>query len=312
VLSQDNQNKRVTRFSQAELAERIKHFLPPDTLSARSYLQNLEKQPLQPVLLKPSMGNSYQLVEGLSLRPIRTQFPIRCTSDFSILVSKALAEVGSFALEGLAKDALPLISVDVKVNDTRYDEINGKTIRVTIADLMLDPDRSGNVTTGEIIRAAYQGTDVEAPLTGQDFFDANTNALVRAFETTRGKGLAGMLNSLKFTWLDQNNLWEITRGSRAPISCKISLGLNVIHDLPLGLGHDGFMMSPAYPVGNTNRRFFGTQYTGPTQEYDVPASEGNTVLPTFTRDPKVINSSALSPQEMLRDVADAAGNALGG
>jgi hypothetical protein len=312
VLSQDNQNKRVTRFSQAELAERIKHFLPPDTLSARSYLQNLEKQPLQPVLLKPSMGNSYQLVEGLSLRPIRTQFPIRCTSDFSILVSKALAEVGSFALEGLAKDALPLISVDVKVNDTRYDEINGKTIRVTIADLMLDPDRSGNVTTGEIIRAVYEGTEVEAPLTGQDFFDANTNALVRAFETTRGKGLAGMLNSLKFTWLDQNNLWEITRGSRAPISCKISLGLNVIHDLPLGLGHDGFMMSPAYPVGNTNRRFFGTQYTGPTQEYDVPASEGNTVLPTFTRDPKVINSSALSPQEMLRDVADAAGNALGG
>jgi hypothetical protein len=121
-----------------------------------------------------------------------------------------------------------------------------------------------------------------------------------------------MLNSLKFTWLDQNNLWEITRGSRAPISCKISLGLNVIHDLPLGLGHDGFMMSPAYPVGNTNRRFFGTQYTGPTKEYDVPASEENEVLPKFTRDPKVINSSALSPQEMLRDVADAAGKATGG
>ena len=319
VLSQGNVDKRRTRFTQAELAERIKLFLPPDTLSARSYLQNLEQQPLQPVLLKPSMGNSYQLVEGLSLRPIRTQFPIRCTSDFSILVSKALAEVGSFALEGLAKDALPLISVDVKVDDTRYDEINGKTIRVTIADLMLDPDRSGGISgTGgsldasSVLEAQEAANTRDNTLLGKDFFDPNTNALVRAFETTKGKGLAGMLNSLKFTWLDQNNLWEITRGSRAPISCKISLGLNVIHDLPLGLGHDGFMMSPAYPVGNTNRRFFGTQYTGPTQEYDVPASAGNTVLPTFTRDPKVINSSALSPQEMLKGVADAAGKAVRG
>jgi hypothetical protein len=166
------------------------------------------------------------------------------------------------------------------------------------------------VTTGEIIRDVYQGRDVEAPLTGQDFFDANTNALVRAFETTRGKGLAGMLTSLKFTWLDQNNLWEVTRGSRAPLSCKISLGMSVIHDLPLGLGHDGFMMSPAYPVGNTNRRFFGTQYTGPTQEYDVPVSPGNESLKSFTRNPKVINNSAPTPDEMLRGAADAVANAI--
>jgi hypothetical protein len=314
VLSEDNKNKRLTRFTPEDLASRSQHFFAPDTLEARSYLKNLEKQPRQPVLLKPSMGNSYQLVDGFALRPIRTQFPIKCTADFTAVISKTLSELGGFAQKGLAKDSLPLIQLDVTVVDDRYSEINGKSIRVTVADLMLDPDNSGGILpTGAALgtqvveqinlsRGGIQATD--------DFFSSDNNALVRAFETTRGKGLAGMLTSLKFTWLDQNNLWEVTRGSRAPLSCKISLGMSVIHDLPLGLGHDGFMMSPAYPVGNTNRRFFGTQYTGPTQEYDVPVSPGSESLKSFTRNPKVINNSAPTADEMLRGAADAVANAI--
>lgn len=111
-----------------------------------------------------------------------------------------------------------------------------------------------------------------------NFFDPASNAVVRAFETTKGKGLAGMLTSLKFTWLDQNNTWEVTQGSRAPIFCRVSISMNVIHDLPLGLGHDGFMMSPAYPVGSVNRKFFGTPYTNPDEEYAVPVAQDNSSI----------------------------------
>jgi hypothetical protein len=44
VLSEDNKNKRLTRFTPEDLASRSQHFFAPDTLEARSYLKNLEKQ----------------------------------------------------------------------------------------------------------------------------------------------------------------------------------------------------------------------------------------------------------------------------
>ena len=74
--------------------------------------------------------------------------------------------------------------------------------------------------------------------------------------------------------------------------CRVDIGLDVIHDLPLGMSHDGFMIAPAYPVGNINRRFFGTPYTSPVQEYDVPVAPGNPDLDKVRRDPMVLDSSA--------------------
>jgi hypothetical protein len=88
--------------------------------------------------------------------------------------------------------------------------------------------------------------------------------------------------------------------------------MDVIHDLPLGMSHDGFMIAPAYPVGNVNRRFFGTPYTSPIQEYDVPIKDGNNDLKTVTRDPRVLDNSALTPSEVMRDVAAVKGANNGG
>jgi hypothetical protein len=101
-----------------------------------------------------------------------------------------------------------------------------------------------------------------------------------------------MITSLKFNWLDQNNTWEVTRGSRAPLWCKVSIAMDVIHDLPLGMSHDGFMIAPAYPVGNVNRKFFGTQYTTPNEDYGVPVANGNDDVKKSVRDPRVLNTSA--------------------
>jgi hypothetical protein len=66
--------------------------------------------------------------------------------------------------------------------------------------------------------------------------------------------------------------------------CKVSIGLDVVHDLPLGMSHDGFMIAPTYPVGNINRRFFGTPYTSPTERYGVPVAD-NADVTTAAQDP---------------------------
>ena len=76
------------------------------------------------------------------------------------------------------------------------------------------------------------------------------NAIVRSFETTRGRGVAGFITSLGLDYGMGNYPWEIKQGSRAPMVVKISLGFSPITDLPLGLDADGNINNPSHPVGN--------------------------------------------------------------
>jgi hypothetical protein len=84
--------------------------------------------------------------------------------------------------------------------------------------------------------------------------------------------------------------------------CKVTVGMNVVHDLPLGMSHDGFMISPAYPVGNVNRSFFGTPYTSPTDPYDVPVKD-NSYVTEASKDPAVLDVSAQSPSAAAKSIA---------
>lgn len=85
------------------------------------------------------------------------------------------------------------------------------------------------------------------------FLDKNT--LIKSFETTRGKGLAGFITDLKFTWMDST--WETAyaenySNNRAPIAMKIGISFSPIHDIPMGLDSEGMMRSVAYNVGNAS------------------------------------------------------------
>jgi hypothetical protein len=75
------------------------------------------------------------------------------------------------------------------------------------------------------------------------------NSITKSFESTGGKGLAGFITSLAYTWYDDNTTWEITPGSKAPMMCKITMQFSPVHDIPMGLDHNGFMRSYPYPVG---------------------------------------------------------------
>jgi hypothetical protein len=85
------------------------------------------------------------------------------------------------------------------------------------------------------------------------------NSIVRSFEAAGGKGLAGVITSLTYTWYDDSTPWETDRDAKAPMMCKVAIQFNPIHDIPMGLDSNGFMRAPAYPVGaHVNSIFFPT------------------------------------------------------
>ena len=114
-------------------------------------------------------------------------------------------------------------------------------------------------------KRAEQG--IEAPPSSttnaiQEFFNPGEgttgNPIVRSFESSRGRGMAGFITGMTMDWADST--WEIDKGSRAPISLKISVTFSPIHDIPLGLDSDGAMRAVAYGVGLHSNALGGDPY----------------------------------------------------
>lgn len=82
----------------------------------------------------------------------------------------------------------------------------------------------------------------------EEFFNKEQNPIVKSFESTKGKGLAGFITSFSFD-MDQNTIWNTELGSRAPKMLKISIGFEPSHDLNPGIDNNGFMMAPLYNIG---------------------------------------------------------------
>jgi hypothetical protein len=81
------------------------------------------------------------------------------------------------------------------------------------------------------------------------FLNPAENTIVRSFEASGGKGLACMIDSLGFNWLD-NIPWETEAyGSRAPKMCQVKLSISPIHDIAPGIDANGFNRAPIYNVG---------------------------------------------------------------
>jgi hypothetical protein len=119
-------------------------------------------------------------------------------------------------------------------------------------DLMADPT--------EITRVAYNRSIDQTTSSGvntqnvvSQFFNSagdNGNPVVKAFESTKGKGLAGFIRSLKFDWSDAR--WETGRqNARAPMSVKVAIEFAPIYDINPGLDSEGFMTAPVYNTGET-------------------------------------------------------------
>lgn len=81
-----------------------------------------------------------------------------------------------------------------------------------------------------------------------DFLDESKNALIKSFKSVRGKGLAGVIETMNFDWYDKVT-WETVDGSVAPKLCKVTLSFSPIHDISPGIDYQGYNRAPIYPVG---------------------------------------------------------------
>jgi hypothetical protein len=93
------------------------------------------------------------------------------------------------------------------------------------------------------------------------FMDPEGNPFTRSMESAGGRGLAGVITSMQFNWAgtDVGN-WETDWGSRAPMSCKVTINFSVIHDISPGLDASGMNRAPLYNVGEVMNSFSGDQY----------------------------------------------------
>jgi hypothetical protein len=96
--------------------------------------------------------------------------------------------------------------------------------------------------------------------TGQGFLSEDSNSIVRSFNSTRGRGLAGFITSLNFTELAQAQWETMEYGSRAPKLVKVNISFAPVHDIAPGIDHTGFNRAPIYPVGNVAKGIGGDVY----------------------------------------------------
>ena len=90
-----------------------------------------------------------------------------------------------------------------------------------------------------------------------EFVHPGNNSITRAFENSGGRGLGGVIKSMQYNWVDSTMTWETDWGSRAPKFCKITIGFEVIHDIPPGLDSSGYNRAPIYNVGTTMNNIIG-------------------------------------------------------
>ena len=104
------------------------------------------------------------------------------------------------------------------------------------------------------------------PFGEENFFSPDENAIVRSFESTRGRGLAGVIAGMDFNWFDFP--WATDDvGSKAPKACRVTIQFKPIHDITPGLDADGMNRAPIYNAGKVMNSMGGDPYG--TQDSDA-------------------------------------------
>lgn len=116
----------------------------------------------------------------------------------------------------------------------------------------------------------------------EDFFSAQNNAIVRSFESVRGRGLAGAITAMSFDW--KTPMWETKAGSRAPQYCTVTMSFQPIHDIAPGIDSDGFNRAPIYNVGNVVRDVGSDPYDDITKKEGILKDNAGQIEMKFLRD----------------------------
>jgi len=114
-----------------------------------------------------------------------------------------------------------------------------------------EPDILAEGNSGEAPASSTDSNGNTAELV-REFFKhegEGANPIFKAFESTKGKGLAGFIKSIKLDW--NESPWQVEKlNGRAPMMCKINIDFAPIHDINPGLDSSGFSTAPVYNIGS--------------------------------------------------------------
>lgn len=82
------------------------------------------------------------------------------------------------------------------------------------------------------------------------FFNSERNYIMKAFESTKGRGLAGFIKSFKLNFENATWMTDVVN-CRAPKLVTIDIDFAPIHDIQPGIDSNGFMTAPIWNVGKT-------------------------------------------------------------
>jgi len=106
--------------------------------------------------------------------------------------------------------------------------------------------------------------DMDLEKSSQAFFASKNNSIMKAFESTRGRGLAGFITSMNFDYSQSTyEVGSLTR--RAPMFLKVTMTFAPIHDIPPGMDADGGNRAPIYPVGAISAHLAGDELANSPQ-----------------------------------------------
>lgn len=110
-----------------------------------------------------------------------------------------------------------------------------------------------------IALATQDNSSVFADEAVRKFFAAESNSIVKSFKQNAGKGLACVVETLSFEWVDNQQItWETDRpGYVAPKFIKVTMAIAPIHDIAPGIDSDGVNRAPIYPVGGLSNALGG-------------------------------------------------------
>jgi len=250
-------------------------------IAGQDFLGGYGYHPLQRVFLKHNMTRGYQRIDGVKFyldRPIRVMVSgyKNRPGQGELTDSTKINQTTDFKNK---RQTYSVIVIDPNAKDGLF----GEELIVDHADILPDPSEIFNFTAGPFFAAQRWTSFADYLVTvGQDFaastglgaesinfirelwssnasqfmFEEN-NPFVRAFKSTMGRGLAGVIKGINFNWLENNIAWETDHNSRAPIGCQISFQFDVIHDIPPGMDHAGYNRAPLYNVGDIMKNIAG-------------------------------------------------------
>ena len=109
------------------------------------------------------------------------------------------------------------------------------------------------------VKSDSSSTTIEAASSGgiSSLFDRQKNPIMKAFNSTMGRGIAVAITGIGLDWKLNSAPWNMEPGHKAPRVCEISLSLTPIHDITPGLDHEGVNRAPIYKVGDSSKSLTG-------------------------------------------------------